>query len=367
MLDVRPGQKSARGEMKRKKQKINKIYCDEKYYLEICRKYSAGVFTASGNSAEEGFAALEKKGYSANPAGLMRSVPARQLAVMLGVMARWMPRIEKGRKQSYGAVHDYLEELENHGFIDKTHKLDENYPNSDIWKDIQQYAWDRWGCRLGFTHVPKELVYRNKSILFEYAIVAIMEMRKEKIDNAPGMEAGDEAQRVYAVLGEAVNDIAHYLRRKYGIKCQSHHPLAGMVNDCALAVKAGLGWQGRNGLLITPEFGQRVRIASVLIQGKYFPYTDSCNYAAGYGFCQSCGLCIKACPAHAIYPEMKEDIPLVEGIGSTHTCIDRYLCYRQFEKTLGCSICMKVCPFSQAQRWEKIKQNITSKKGSKNE
>lgn len=161
------------------------------------------------------------------------------------------------------------------------------------------------------------------------------------------MGAGEEAQRVYAVLGEAVNDIAHHLRSQYGVKCQSHHPLSGMVHDCALAVKAGLGWQGRNGLLITPEFGQRQRIASILVQGPYFQYTDSHNYAAGYEFCKSCGLCEKACPAHAIYSERVMDIFPVEGIGATHTCIDRYLCYKQFEKTLGCSVCVKVCPFSQ--------------------
>lgn len=328
------------------KKKMNKYSCDEKYYLEICRRYQSEVFTACENSAEEGFAELEKKGYSSSPAGLMRSVPVKQLARMLGVMGRWMPRISKGRKLSYCALFDYLAELESSGFIAVTQKLGTTYPNYEIWQDIRKYAWARYDCLIGFTHVPKELIYLDKAILFEHAIVVIMEMQKNKINDAPGIEAGDEAHRVYAVLGEAVNDIARYLRIEYGIKCQSHHPLSGMINDCALAVKAGLGWQGRNGLLITPEFGQRQRIASVLIQEKYFQYTDSCNFAAGYEFCRICGRCEKNCPAHAIYPEKKAGITGVEGIGSTHTCIDRYLCYKQFEKTLGCSVCIKVCPFS---------------------
>jgi len=60
------------------------------------------------------------------------------------------------------------------------------------------------------------------------------------------------------------------------------------------ARSAGLGWIGKNCLLITPEFGPRVRLASVL--------TD-CELASGIpleGRCGNCNVCVDVCPVGAI-------------------------------------------------------------------
>jgi epoxyqueuosine reductase len=57
---------------------------------------------------------------------------------------------------------------------------------------------------------------------------------------------------------------------------------------------SGLGWIGKNCLLITPEYGPRVRLATVL--------TD-CELASGLpiaGKCGSCRVCVDACPVSAI-------------------------------------------------------------------
>jgi epoxyqueuosine reductase len=57
---------------------------------------------------------------------------------------------------------------------------------------------------------------------------------------------------------------------------------------------AGLGWIGKNCLLITPEFGPRIRLASVL--------TD-CELEAGTiieGNCGDCRVCADVCPVDAI-------------------------------------------------------------------
>jgi len=57
---------------------------------------------------------------------------------------------------------------------------------------------------------------------------------------------------------------------------------------------AGLGWIGKNCLLITPEYGPRVRLATVL--------TD-CELASGLpieGKCGNCQICVDVCPVSAI-------------------------------------------------------------------
>ncbi len=63
------------------------------------------------------------------------------------------------------------------------------------------------------------------------------------------------------------------------------------------AVAAGLGWRGRNNLLITPEYGAYQRLAS-LITNTTLPPDKSIDQGCG-----DCCKCIEACPADALSPE----------------------------------------------------------------
>ena len=84
-----------------------------------------------------------------------------------------------------------------------------------------------------------------------------MEMDKAKIDLAPGRESGEEVQRVYDRLGEAVEDIARWLR-EHGVVCQSESPRGGSVSSPPLAAKAGLGHARRDMItaLLTLKYTQ---------------------------------------------------------------------------------------------------------------
>jgi epoxyqueuosine reductase QueG len=159
------------------------------------------------------------------------------------------------------------------------------------------------------------------------------------------MDAGEETMRIYAELGLAVADIADWLREK-GIRSQAVHPLGGLVCTPPLAGKAGMGGQGMLGFLITPEFGPRQRLAPIFIEEKLFEYTDSDKHAWIEQYCKTCRICQKECPVDAIFDEKIISVENVPGIGALKTCIDREKCFPYFAKTLGCSICVKVCPFS---------------------
>ena len=112
-------------------------------------------------------------------------------------------------------------------------------------------------------------------------------------------------------------------------------------------------------MLITPQFGQRQRIAPIFIQDKLFEFTDNNDHTWIEEFCKSCMKCEKACPPQAIYSTKKIGIQNIEGINQTSTCIDRIKCFPQFSRTLGCSICIKVCPFSKgADSYSKVKSSF---------
>jgi len=72
----------------------------------------------------------------------------------------------------------------------------------------------------------------------------------------------------------------------------------GLVGDFSLryaAVSAGLGFIGKNGLLITPEYGPRVRLAAVITNIDL-----KSNARCIEPNCGMCTLCIENCPAKAI-------------------------------------------------------------------
>jgi epoxyqueuosine reductase QueG len=111
----------------------------------------------------------------------------------------------------------------------------------------------------------------------------------------------------------------------------SHEPMQGHVSHRLLGWAAGLGWRGKNNLLVNPKYGSRVRYVSVLTDAPIEPD------APVNRDCGRCAACISACPAEAIRNK-PEDFGL-----------DR--CYQKlcefaripFVGQHVCGICQKAC------------------------
>ncbi len=105
----------------------------------------------------------------------------------------------------------------------------------------------------------------------------------------------------------------------------------GHINHKKIGVMAGLGWIGRNNLLVNPRFGSGVRYNTVL--------TDM-PLIAGQKLkkdCGQCRACIAACPAGAI----KEDRSDFDHLG----CYETLSRFRK-ERNIGhhiCGVCVKIC------------------------
>ncbi|MFH0796542.1 MAG: hypothetical protein V2A65_05720 [Candidatus Omnitrophota bacterium] len=69
---------------------------------------------------------------------------------------------------------------------------------------------------------------------------------------------------------------------------------AGHLSHKRLAVSAGSGWIGRNNLLVTPGFGSRIRLATVLTAASL-----PAGVPMSFG-CGDCYKCLTRCPAGAI-------------------------------------------------------------------
>jgi epoxyqueuosine reductase QueG len=105
----------------------------------------------------------------------------------------------------------------------------------------------------------------------------------------------------------------------------------GHLSHKHLARAAGLGWIGRNNLLVNEKFGSRIRLVTILTDLPLITDTSSIKD------CGSCLNCLSVCPAGAIKERQEE--------------FDHLRCYEQlrtFAKTLHfshniCGVCVKAC------------------------
>jgi reductive dehalogenase len=127
------------------------------------------------------------------------------------------------------------------------------------------------------------------------------------------------------------------------------------------AVLAGLGEQARNGLLITHQYGPRVRIGKVYTDFDFVEYDSPINLGVTH-FCQSCLKCADACPTKAImrdpeptfeptFKEGKKDDWWYLNPGAKKFYNDTLKCFDAWVKTGGCGACITSCPFNKPDFW----------------
>lgn len=110
-----------------------------------------------------------------------------------------------------------------------------------------------------------------------------------------------------------------------------------------VATRAGVGWIGKCGLLVTREFGSAIRMAVVLTDAYLEGETP-----IGVSHCGDCEECVIHCPAGAVKgPDWAKGMDR-EEFYDAHVCQERIRDY-QAERGLGaeiCGICIAVCPFT---------------------
>jgi ferredoxin len=216
--------------------------------------------------------------------------------------------------------------------------------------ELRAFAKSVGADEIGFSSVPQEWVFKDTAIRYTQAIVLVMEMDKARMSLAPNPDTGVMVHETYNRLGQVSNQVADWLRER-GYTAHAGHPLGGMALYPPMAQTAGLGWRGISGLVITPKFGPRVRLAAVFIEIENLPVYEGDEHAWILDFCESCRRCMRDCPPEAFY-----DTPIQHENGLV-TVLDNRKCFPYFVINHGCSICIKVCPFNNSD-YEVIKRSF---------
>jgi len=171
----------------------------------------------------------------------------------------------------------------------------------------------------------------------------------ESIEGAPTPLYAQHYRAVNATLNRLTTQLVNWITAQgssaYAIPASQivdESNLLGSISHKAVARLAGIGWQGKSLLIVSPQYGPRIRLATIL--------TDiplSCDKPVK-NRCGTWDECTKACPASAIKNIRTEDrYANREDALHFSRCVEQT---RRFKARLGieaqiCGVCIRACPF----------------------
>jgi epoxyqueuosine reductase len=123
----------------------------------------------------------------------------------------------------------------------------------------------------------------------------------------------------------------------------------GPILERAYASRAGLGFIGKNTMLITHEFGSWVFLAELITNLELEYGQTASSHNRPFSQCGSCTLCIDACPTGAIIGPFTLDARrcisylTIENKGEIPVSLQAQM----GDWVFGCDICQEVCPYNQ--------------------
>lgn len=202
----------------------------------------------------------------------------------------------------------------------------------------------RWVYTERFSHATGQAKPNDLPDGLTNVIVIGQSMDPELIQTAPSALSGAATGLGYSRDAAVLLGVAQYIRNL-------GYEAVPSMNDSALAIplaiQAGLGEYGRHGMVITPEFGARLRFGKIFTD---LPLANDRPRRFGVKeFCQQCDRCAQACPASAIPHGGPVPVALNRsGLkGVRKWSVDGEACFGYWSKiNSDCAICVRVCPWS---------------------
>jgi len=178
-------------------------------------------------------------------------------------------------------------------------------------------------------------------------VVAVPHAKRTRIPDYHENEFELLIQRARKRAMGIIDEIAALLRR-YGVAyCipapsqTSEGELTALLSYKYAAVNAGLGWIGKNDVLITEQYGPEVTLYAMLIDSNLplgTPVTESkCP--------PECDLCLKACPYSALTGKLWRAASNRWEIIDYHLCNQKRSLYQiNHGRKHACGLCMAACP-----------------------
>ena len=203
----------------------------------------------------------------------------------------------------------------------------------------------------GFEHPNlKERIYLDLIFDQPQSIISICLAYPSQLPNPlpsdPGNRRGSFARASWGldyheILRQRMKALMDYLQDLFPDNHFKAMVDTGELIDVAVAERAGIGFIGKNGLIITPEFGSFVYLGEIITD---IPFTPSQRIPNG---CGDCDRCIRSCPTQAL---------LGDGRMNAQRCLSYQTQTKghlpeKFRRKIthviyGCDICQLTCPYN---------------------
>ena len=231
------------------------------------------------------------------------------------------------------------------------------YPNpTDASAEIKKISQFFGSDLCGITNLDKRWLYSKRVDVRDMSevelglpdgltsvIVLGHQMDKKLVQTYPSALGGAATGREYSHEAAIVMQIAAYIRN-LGYQAVASMNDTGLV--IPMAIQAGLGEYARNQLVITPEFGPRLRFSKIFTDMPL--EADKPKRPGVAKFCDICTKCVDACSVKALPsgpPKTGGGLSSIKGVRKWTSDAEKCFSFWAALST-DCAICMRVCPFN---------------------
>lgn len=209
---------------------------------------------------------------------------------------------------------------------------------------LSKYPGAKYGiCPLDFSIYKDQGYNYGMIIYFPLDIVMTMDDYDEERQNRMQM-------RIFPMAKKAGQEVAEACS-KAGLKFHippipvDHQspPYIIPLSVKEVGVRAGVGWIGKNDLLITYEYGARICTVGAVFYADHMTVGEPTRESK----CGDCDLCVKACPYRNIYGNEWGEGVTRDDLVDYHKCsVVRYAIgeKNQMGRKVSCARCVLSCP-----------------------
>ena len=226
--------------------------------------------------------------------------------------------------------------------ISKADFLEEEAPRLENWLNNNMhgqmsYMQNYFDKRLD----PRLLVPGAKSVIS--LLLNYYPSEKQEDDTAPKISKYAYGKDYHHVIKDKLKELVQFITDEFGEINARIFTDSAPILERVWAKKSGLGWIGKNSMLINPKQGSFFFLAEIILDVE-FDYDSPIK-----DYCGTCTACVEACPTEAILPNK-----VVDGskcisyftIELKNEIIPKEVKGKFEDWMFGCDICQDVCPWN---------------------
>lgn len=199
---------------------------------------------------------------------------------------------------------------------------------------------------------PKSILKKAKSIISVAQGYLIEEIEDVQNENQPlGKIAKYDIGNFYYDVKLKLKKIVDFINQETDFKYKSKNKSCYVsLTEKPIAQRAGVGWYGKNGIIITERFGSWVVLGEIITELELD--TDESLKRD----CGDCTICIDSCPTKAIVsPYVIDRTKCLQFISERVMKIPLAFREKWEDRLYGCTTCQEVCPQNREVRPKKYK------------